>query len=216
MEALFDNRREYAESTVHTLLENDDLPLFIRCRANMVLGCSDKTGFLGYAEEALRIARLSHDRANNNPSELAKIMLDDCQKVYDDAKKADAAGVGVRRRDSEDIGELVWHYSQDAAKDTKLPEQSGATEPNLEASKTAATQPEGLTRQTKGVGRHKTDEKKILPQASSPPPVGRRQRGSTVGNEDQEMGRVTGGESPEAAGSGDEKPTADEDDEMQY
>lgn len=53
-----DAGRAEAEETAKILLEYAQLPLLIRGRAEMVLACSDKPGFLEHAKEAVRIAEL--------------------------------------------------------------------------------------------------------------------------------------------------------------
>lgn len=47
-----------AKSIAHSLIENDDLPLLIRCRALCILGCSDWGDYLFYAEESVHHAKL--------------------------------------------------------------------------------------------------------------------------------------------------------------
>ena len=57
-----DARRTYAEQSARILLEHADLPLLLRARALMILGCSDEGDFVSAAREAVRIAQLAKDQ----------------------------------------------------------------------------------------------------------------------------------------------------------
>lgn len=60
-----DESRADAERTARILLSNSDLPLLIRARACMVLGCSDSApDFLEWAKEGVRVAKLGQERSS--------------------------------------------------------------------------------------------------------------------------------------------------------
>lgn len=60
-----DESRADAERTAQILLDNADLPLLIRARACMILGCSDSDpDFLKWAKEGVRVAKLGAMRAD--------------------------------------------------------------------------------------------------------------------------------------------------------
>ncbi|KAF2767128.1 hypothetical protein EJ03DRAFT_160300 [Teratosphaeria nubilosa] len=56
-----DASRADAKRTARALLANDDLPLLLRARACMTLGCSNEPNFLEWTEEGVRVAKLGRD-----------------------------------------------------------------------------------------------------------------------------------------------------------
>ncbi|KAK5131990.1 hypothetical protein LTR08_000410 [Meristemomyces frigidus] len=70
-----------AESTARILLDYAELPLLIRARACMVLGCSEDADSLDWAEEGVRIAELANKVASK-VGEVEKRLLADCKDVY--------------------------------------------------------------------------------------------------------------------------------------
>ncbi|KAF2162744.1 hypothetical protein M409DRAFT_26982 [Zasmidium cellare ATCC 36951] len=82
-----EDRDEYAVSTARSLLGNADLPLLIRARACMVLGCSEQPGFLDMAKDGVRIAELGLCRCTS-PGETEHQLVEACRQVLDEAQKA--------------------------------------------------------------------------------------------------------------------------------
>ena len=78
---------EHAESTARILLENADLPLLIRARACIIIGCSEEPDFLDMAEEAVRITQMGLAR-NTEPNEAMQELLEAAQECYQEAKVA--------------------------------------------------------------------------------------------------------------------------------
>ncbi|KAF7188975.1 hypothetical protein HII31_09898 [Pseudocercospora fuligena] len=64
MTAHREENNEKAIGTARVLLEYPELPLQLRARACMVLGCSDESDFLDMAKEAVRIAELALARCD--------------------------------------------------------------------------------------------------------------------------------------------------------
>lgn len=86
-EAMFkahrEDRNEYAESTARMLIVNADLPLLIRARACMVLGCCIDPDFLDMAKEGVRIAELGYSRCNN-PGDFERTLAHSCKHVLEE------------------------------------------------------------------------------------------------------------------------------------
>ncbi|KAK5166651.1 uncharacterized protein LTR77_008195 [Saxophila tyrrhenica] len=100
-------------SAVHTareLLTHAELPLIIRARACMVLGCSSEPDFLEQAEEAVRIAQLATDNATS-VGQLGRQLLEDCKTVLREAQKAHDAASAFEEEEEEppaEDEEVVW------------------------------------------------------------------------------------------------------------
>lgn len=159
MDAKFAGRDEFAESTAHILLENADLPLLIRARALIVLGCSQKADCLEMAEEAIRIVRVGMAEMESNgapPNEEINDLLRECEKVRDGAKEfLDEYGDAL---DELDTGEAKQEQQTEEQKQEAMPEAEGELKKGQKASRNA-TDPDKTTR----VG-------------DSPPKMGRRSR----------------------------------------
>lgn len=124
MDAKFAGRDEYAESTAHTLLENADLPLLIRARALIVLGCSQKADCLEMAEEAVRIVRVGMAEMERNgtpPNQEIDDLLRECEKVRDGAKEfLDEYGDTLDELDA--TGEAKQEQQTEEQKQAAMPE----------------------------------------------------------------------------------------------
>jgi hypothetical protein len=99
-----DSTRE-AESIAHILIKNDDLPILIRCRALCILGCSDQGGYLFYAEESVRYAKLglaSDKVGDHKGDELAQLILESCEECLEGAKAAAAKSGSGHELDSDE------------------------------------------------------------------------------------------------------------------
>ncbi len=97
-----DDSRADAESTAHILLAYPDLPLLLRARACMVLGCSDEGDFLGWAKEGLRIAELAISiaskvgRVEEQLLKSCKSVLAEAQEAFDEAEGEEALEAQVK------------------------------------------------------------------------------------------------------------------------
>lgn len=83
-------RREESYQTAHTLLEHPDLPLLIRARACMVLGCAENREAITWAEQGVRIAELGVRlviEAGGVPGRIETGLVDDCKDVLKQAQE---------------------------------------------------------------------------------------------------------------------------------
>ncbi|KAF2210313.1 hypothetical protein CERZMDRAFT_86062 [Cercospora zeae-maydis SCOH1-5] len=103
LKAHSEDRNEYAESTARMLLENADLPLLIRARACMIIGCSIDPDFLDMAKEVVRIAELGYSLCDN-PGDFERALVRNCKEVLEEAQAAYDEWVG----NEDEQGELVW------------------------------------------------------------------------------------------------------------
>ncbi|KAF2171478.1 hypothetical protein M409DRAFT_18594 [Zasmidium cellare ATCC 36951] len=87
MKAHAEKRNEDAESIARSLLENLDLPLLLRARACMMLGCGEGPDSLDMAKESVRVAELGLSLCEE-PGELEKNLVKDCKKVLEEAQEA--------------------------------------------------------------------------------------------------------------------------------
>lgn len=73
-----DEGRAKANETARILLENADLPLLLRARACMILGCSTEEDYLEWAEEGVRIGEIIIAKA---AGEVETTLLRNCKEV---------------------------------------------------------------------------------------------------------------------------------------
>ena len=83
-----DESRANAEHTARVLVSHSDLPLLLRARSCMVLGCSDDDDALEWADEGVRVAELGMSLAGSEAGDVERQLLADCKAVRDAAKEA--------------------------------------------------------------------------------------------------------------------------------
>lgn len=106
---LLQDDNEKAIATARTLLEYPQLPLQLRARACMVLGCSDQPHFLHMAKEAVRIAQLALSRCTEPVGDVETQLVANCHTVLKEAQEAyDQA--------EHEEGELVWQAGDNVPK----------------------------------------------------------------------------------------------------
>ncbi|KAK4506370.1 hypothetical protein PRZ48_000100 [Zasmidium cellare] len=112
MKAHTADRNDDAEATARSLLENADLPLLLRARACMILGCGESPDFIDMAKESMRVAELGL-----GAGELGKNLVEDCNKVLEEAQVAADEKAKEEKGDDEDEEEeegmeLVWRAGE--------------------------------------------------------------------------------------------------------
>ncbi|CZT20722.1 uncharacterized protein RCC_06580 [Ramularia collo-cygni] len=75
-----EERDAHAENIARSLLEHANIPLLIRARACMVIGCSNAPDHLDMAKEAVRIAELGRSRCVS-PGDFENQLVADCREV---------------------------------------------------------------------------------------------------------------------------------------
>lgn len=124
-------KHKEAEETARLLLGNADLPLLLRARACMVLGCGDSPDFLDMAKEGVRVAELGYSRCTD-PGELEKNLVEDCKVVLGQAQQAfDEQGEDTEGGD-DDGGELVWEAGEDTTNPTATTDLGGTQPREME------------------------------------------------------------------------------------
>lgn len=147
-----DDKDDEADQTARVLLEHADLPLLLRARACMVIGCSDEApDFLEMAEQAVHIPELGYGLCEN-PTTFEEGLVADCKKVLSEAKEV----ARQQEANQEDEEELVWQ----ADSTSKGEDQTGAHVRSTQAKKK--------------VGRLSTDSSKTTLSTTSPPRLARR------------------------------------------
>ncbi|PPJ59667.1 hypothetical protein CBER1_01230 [Cercospora berteroae] len=154
LEAHREDRDEDAEHTARILLGYAELPLLIRARACMVLGCSGVADdALDMAKEAVRVAELGLTLIDDD---LAKQLLADCRTVL-----AEVEAAHTQRAAEEDLDELV----EEAESETAEQEDGDGAKGNAEEGQAAAGE------KASGPSRTITDPAKATPHYSTPPPT---------------------------------------------
>lgn len=124
--AHFDDKSEEAEKTARILLENPDLPLLIRARACMVIGCGDAPDFLEMAKEGVRIAELGLNLCGGEAGKREKSLVVSCKHVL---KEAEEAAAEMEKEEDEDDMETVWEA--DADEEVGQPKEPDAVESDM-------------------------------------------------------------------------------------
>lgn len=188
MDAKFNDRDEYAESTARILLENADLPLLIRARALIVLGCAQNGDCLEMAEEAIRVVNVGIEEAKKDgeePDEVIQELLRECNRVRDGAKKfledygdcldeLEAFNNKVKQEQGQGQEQA---QAQGQEKDDEKEEGQGEGEEQVEAQEEQpAAIPAADTEKGQKARRLATDPDKTTGVGDSPPKMGRRGR----------------------------------------
>ncbi|KAK4542858.1 hypothetical protein LTR36_006047 [Oleoguttula mirabilis] len=108
--------RDEAEHIAQILLSYADLPLVFRCRALMIMGCSEKPGYVEWAKEAVRFAELGTASAQGPLTEGDQQLLANCKTLLEQAEEdyAERGGYDDGQGDvdedtgDEDEGEVIW------------------------------------------------------------------------------------------------------------
>ncbi|KAK4494868.1 hypothetical protein PRZ48_014224 [Zasmidium cellare] len=166
MRAHREDRDEHAISTARILLENPDLPLLIRARACMVIGCSTESDFLDMAKESVRIAKLGFERCSA-PGETEHQLVAACNQVLEEAQAA------FDEMDDEAEGEVVWEATEEDDKEANKAEEGAALSKEVQAEEAGAGPSENKEKKSR---RLHTDPQKMILTTPDPPALERKQK----------------------------------------
>lgn len=129
-----EDRDEEAEKTARILLENADLPLIIRAKACMILGCLDVPDFLDMAKEAVRIidvgiAQTPDEEPGKHVTEMradAARLLREAQEAFDEEGEGAEAGEEQTGYDGDQQGKLDHLPVISTADQLKIKESIGS------------------------------------------------------------------------------------------